>query len=258
MVATIEEGERLYTAIGCMACHTIDGRKVDGIAGPTWLGLYGSRRDFEDGSFVKKADEVLNLKYVVQNVAHAYGKTATFMPKPLVGDNGNGMHVHMSLAKGGENMVVDGFHAAQRLRAENAEWFDVLSQYCALFSFDGDAGVKLTSRRPMIELNPDGELIRVRFNNRSAAAITDVPFERMETYYAAYRRFAEIIDDPESQVAFRLEPGDSFVVDNRRVLHARLGYSGTGTRWLQGCYADMDGVLSRLATLSDIAVEAAE
>jgi glutamine synthetase len=44
------------------------------------------------------------LKYVVQNVAHGYGKTATFMPKPLVGDNGNGMHVHQSLGKDGENL----------------------------------------------------------------------------------------------------------------------------------------------------------
>ena len=61
-------------------------------------------------SLVKKADEVLNLKYVVQNVAHAYGKTATFMPKPLVGDNGNGMHVHQSLVKGGENIFTgDGY-----------------------------------------------------------------------------------------------------------------------------------------------------
>ena len=56
------------------------------------------------GTLVKKADEVLALKYVVTNIAHAYGKTATFMPKPLVGDNGSGMHVHQSLAKNGVNL----------------------------------------------------------------------------------------------------------------------------------------------------------
>ncbi len=55
-------------------------------------------------TMVRKADEVQVYKYVVHNVAHNHGLTATFMPKPLVGDNGTGMHVHQSIFKDGENV----------------------------------------------------------------------------------------------------------------------------------------------------------
>jgi glutamine synthetase len=62
-------------------------------------------------SLVKRADWMQILKYTVHMVAHTYGKTATFMPKPIVGDNGSGMHVHQSVWKGGQNLFAGNGYA---------------------------------------------------------------------------------------------------------------------------------------------------
>jgi glutamine synthetase len=86
----------------CKACEEL-GLKVEvhhhevATAGQAEIGIGAN-------TLVRKADEVQILKYALMNVAANYGKTVTFMPKPLVGDNGNGMHVHQSLSKEGKNI----------------------------------------------------------------------------------------------------------------------------------------------------------
>jgi len=151
---------------------------------------------------------------------------------------------------GGDTTVVDGFNAAMYLKDKSFNYFDLLTKYCARFEYKGNKDVHLKSRKPMIELSPDGEIIAIRFNNRSSAPITDVPYEDMENYYKAYRAFSDIINDPLLAVKFKLKPGECFIVDNTRVLHARTAYSGTGKRWLQGCYVDKDGLLSTISTMT--------
>jgi gamma-butyrobetaine dioxygenase len=153
--------------------------------------------------------------------------------------------------EGGESIVVDGFNLVLRLKAESPRAFDLLSRYPARFEYAGSAGVRLRAKRPFIELGPDGELIAVRFNNRSAAPLLDVSYADMADFYAAYRRLAELIEEPAMEVTFKLQGGELFIVDNTRVLHARKAFSGPGKRWLQGCYPDKDGLLSTLASIEE-------
>lgn len=84
---------------------------------------------------VQMADQVQKYKFVVHNVAYNHGLVATFMPKPLFGDNGSGMHVHMSLWKNGETLMYDEGGYAQI--SDNARWYigGILKHAPALLAF---------------------------------------------------------------------------------------------------------------------------
>jgi alpha-ketoglutarate-dependent taurine dioxygenase len=155
-------------------------------------------------------------------------------------------------AEGGESKVVDGFAVLKRLQAENPESFSYLKNYNMCFEYNGEQGQVLKTRKPMIEISTEGELTGIRFNNRAAAPISQVPFEKMSAFYQAYRHLDAIIDDPTMHVTFKLNAGECFIVDNTRVLHSRTAFSGEGKRWLQGCYPDKDALLAKLDYLDRI------
>jgi gamma-butyrobetaine dioxygenase len=223
---------------------------VEGVACDL-VGLFGYVRETNYGRHFEVRAEVdpSNLAYTnLELQAHTDNPYRDPAPGLQI------LHCVRNTVEGGGSVVVDGFKAAERLKAEDPRGFDLLARYPARFEYAGTQDVRLRSKRPMIELGPDGELIGVRFNNRSAAAFTDVPYDDMPGYYAAYRRLGELIGDPALTLRFRLEPGDLFIVDNLRILHAREAFSSGGERWLQGCYADRDGLLSTLSVLEDAAV----
>ncbi len=161
------------------------------------------------------------------------------------------LHCLANAVPGGDSGLVDGFMAAALLRAEDPPAFEILTRTPVTFAYS-DATAELRATRPMIGVDPHGRIREVRFNNRSMQPLrlgrAGSPEEAV-AFYAAYRAFAEMIIRPDLMLKFRLGPGDCVVFDNTRILHARTGFSATGQRHLQGCYADLDGVASTMAVL---------
>ncbi|MFB7620100.1 phosphonate degradation HD-domain oxygenase [Kitasatospora sp. NPDC056181] len=155
------------------------------------------------------------------------------------------LHCLENSATGGDSGLVDGFKAAALLREEAPEDFAVLTRTPVPFAFR-DRSAELRADRPLIGVDALGRIREVRFNNRSIGTLrTGDP----EAFYAAYRRFAAITLRPELQLTFRLGRGDCLIFDNTRLLHARTAFEQDGSRHLQGCYADLDSLLSTLAVL---------
>jgi gamma-butyrobetaine dioxygenase len=160
---------------------------------------------------------------------------------------------------GGGTGLVDGFAAAAALRAADPAAFGVLTTVSWPFAYV-DKETELRASQPLISLTADGRITVVRLNNRSLQPLR-LPAEQAAAAYAAYRAWALLVARPEFMLTLRLAPGDCLIFDNTRVLHARTAFAAAGgpgdgpvpgppaERHLQGCYADLDGLLSTRAVL---------
>ncbi|NHA02360.1 DUF971 domain-containing protein [Mucilaginibacter sp. HC2] len=158
------------------------------------------------------------------------------------------LHCLQSSAVGGNSVVVDGFKVIADLKAYSPQMFRLLSTTPVTFRFENqDQWIERTDT--IIGLDVFGEVNAIRFNNRSVQAF-EVDEDNMPAFYAAYQQLAKMIDDERYFVQFKMEATDLFIVDNERVMHGRSAYDGSaGERFLQGTYADRDGLLSKLCVL---------
>ncbi len=163
------------------------------------------------------------------------------------------LHCLQNAAIGGDSALVDGFRAADLLRRNEPELFDILTSTPVSFAFRSP-NASLQATKPMIGTDGYGRITEVRFNNRSLQPV-QLSARQTERFYQAYRAFAEIVEREDLQFQFRLEAGDCLIFDNSRLLHARTAFRGSpdgqGQRHLQGCYADLDSLASEWRLLAE-------
>lgn len=158
------------------------------------------------------------------------------------------LHCLETNVEGGNSGLVDGFRAASILRKSNPEAFEILSTRQFHFEYQ-NSDTYLTNTSPIIKLDTLGEIIEIRWNDRSMQP----PYNDVDIYetYEALKLFAGIINKEENAFSFRLEPGDCVIFDNTRLLHSRTEFASTGTRHLQGAYSDLDGAVSKWHLLGE-------
>ena len=211
--------------------------RVAGLFGPVRETNYGRHFD------VRSEPAPINLAYTGQGLS-VHTDNPYRDPAPTL----QLLHCLRNETAGGETLLVDGFAAAERLRAEAPHDFTLLARWRVPFRFDS-ADAALRARAHVIETDDRERLRAVHYNSRSVAAF-DLPPDVLPAFYRAYRRFARLLAEETACVRLRLAPGDLLLLDNRRVLHGRTAFESGGERWLQGCYADVDALESRLAVLS--------
>ena len=160
------------------------------------------------------------------------------------------LHCLVNNSTGGNSSAIDGFAVADYLRKNEEEIFETLTTIPLKFR-DKDYTQKShrSFHAPAISLTKDNDFHDIRFSVATMDALDCHP-DVMDKVYKAHHRFGNLLHDEKFQINFRLEPGDIFSFNNRRLLHGRTEFDpNSGHRHLQGYYMDRDEIIGRLKYL---------
>ncbi len=179
----------------------------------------------------------------VNIVPHTDGPTREYQIGVMI------FHCLVNSVDGGNSFWVDGHQVARRLEADDPESFRLLSTVpWPTGNRSPDSAYKYEA--PLIEVNPDGSLGNIRDTHWLREPLV-ADFDIVEAMYRAYRAWSQLTRDPANQIHRRLEPGQTAVYDNRRVLHARAPYDGTsGHRHMHACYSELEELNSAIALIT--------
>ena len=158
------------------------------------------------------------------------------------------LHCLINEADGGESTLTDGAALVEALERDHPEAFELLSTRHWIF-FNRGPGIDHRWSAPIIDYLPgcDMPTIRAFYPVRAFPAMAN---EDVSRSYNALRLFHRMADQPEFELKLRLTAGDIMCFDNRRVLHGRDAFTGSGKRHLQGVYIDRDEIMSRARALN--------
>ena len=152
---------------------------------------------------------------------------------------------------GGGSIFADGFRVAQDLRQEDPESFQLLSSHPLTYRFH-DQSCDIATDALALELDPYGQLKRIRFNNWLRSSV-QLPAELIEPMYGAIAALWKRLRDKKYHLTTRLAAGELITYDNSRVLHGRESFdANTGNRHLQGCYMNREEIASKRAVLARV------
>ncbi|XP_061558466.1 LOW QUALITY PROTEIN: trimethyllysine dioxygenase, mitochondrial [Phycodurus eques] len=146
----------------------------------------------------------------------------------------------------GRTLLVDGFYAAETVRLQSPEHFELLSHVPIRHEYVESTGSHhnhMIGIAPVLNIYPwNNELYLIRYNNYDRSVLNTIPHDVVRRWYAAHRELTVELRRPQNELWVKLTPGKVIFIDNWRVMHGREAF--TGLRQLCGCYLSRDEVLS--------------